>query len=129
MSFLCQFITGSLLLQVVPLQIPGMLLFVTIAIANVVFYWAMVLYAVSSEFLLFCVVCWVHLVIGGSTLFQGTDTIRNNMSENFFIKIHWILHGLRHTPSSVQLTINKKQAPYLKFKWQQQDSNPQLLSS
>ena len=55
------------------LQTSEMVLFVTITIANFAFYWVMVLHA---QFLpmnfFFCVSfsCWIHLVTGGSTLFQ-----------------------------------------------------------
>ena len=55
------------------LQTSEMVVFVTIAIANVVFYWVMVLHAqfIPMNFLFFVSVrCWVHLVTGGSTLFE-----------------------------------------------------------
>ena len=74
----CPFLCVSLLL--VPfrprwfhLQTSEMLHFVTIAIATVIFNWAMVLYAQFFPmnflfFVSFC--CWVHLVPGGSSLFK-----------------------------------------------------------
>ena len=55
------------------LQTSEMVLFVAIAIANVVFYWVMVLHAqfLPMKFLFFVPVrCWVHLATGGSTLFE-----------------------------------------------------------
>ena len=61
------------------LQLSEMVIFVTIAIANVVFYWAVLLHAVSSyEFLVFYVNSllslsrsrWFHLVPGGFNSFQ-----------------------------------------------------------
>ena len=54
------------------LQTSEMVLFLTVTIANVLLYWAMVLHAVFSyEFLVFFVSvhCWVHLVPGGSSSF------------------------------------------------------------
>ena len=58
------------------LQTSKMVLFVTIAIANIVFYWVMVLYGQSLLSLcmifFFCVsvCCWIHLVPHGSRWFH-----------------------------------------------------------
>lgn len=55
------------------LETSEMVFFATIAILNIDFYWAMALYAQSCpiNFMFFIsVCCWVHLVSGGSTLFQ-----------------------------------------------------------
>ena len=78
------------------LQTCKMVLFATTAIANVVFYWVMV---VSTQFcpmnfLFFVSVhCWVHLVSGGSTLFQIAPTcsrwfqLVTGGSSSFFILV------------------------------------------
>ena len=55
------------------LQTSEMVLFVTITIANVVFFWAMVLHVqfLPMNFMFFVTVhCWFHLVPGGSSSFQ-----------------------------------------------------------
>ena len=78
--FVCQFVTGSILIQVVPpANIWDVALWI-IAIPNVVFYWVMALNAqfLPMNFLFFCVSSllspsryrWFHLVSGGSRWFQ-----------------------------------------------------------
>ena len=81
--FVCQRFTGSIPFQVVPyLQTTEMVLFVTIAIADVVFH--RVLHTVSSyDFLVFCVSSLLspsrsnrfQLVPGSSSLFQVVSVL------------------------------------------------------
>ena len=55
------------------LQTPEKVLFATIAIATIVFYWTTVLQAQFLPMNFLCLVsvcCWVHLVKGGSAMFQ-----------------------------------------------------------
>ena len=70
--FICLSLQVSFCSRWFHLQTSKMVLFGMITIANVVFYWVIELDAVSSyEFLIFSVIpFWVHLVTGGSTLFQ-----------------------------------------------------------
>ena len=71
-SFLCQLVLVPFHSRWFHLKISEMLLFVTIAIANVVFFWAMVFHTQFLPMNLFfmSVQCWVNLVPGGSSWFQ-----------------------------------------------------------
>ena len=70
--FICLSLQVSFCSRWFHLQTSKMVLFGTITIANVVFYLVIELHMVPSyEFLIFSVIpFWVHLVTGGSTLFQ-----------------------------------------------------------
>ena len=71
------------------LQPSEMVVLVTTTVANIVFYWTMVLHAhfFPMKFLFFVsVLCWIHLVTDNSTLFQvvpGSSTLFQGDSSSF----------------------------------------------